>query len=358
MYKRTITEREAGQRLDKYLHKLLPEAGNGFLYKMLRKKNIVLNDKKADGREKLVCGDTVSVYFSDETLHKFMGEQRKWLMNTDTEQADAHKNVAHTDMVNIDNEDKIRTDSTYIDTIYVYPEIIFENTHILIVNKPAGMLTQKASPKDFSLNEWLINYLIESHQLTEAGLQTFRPSACNRLDRNTSGIVLCAKSVQGAQFLSEALRTRSLHKYYLLYVKGCIIEEKVLEGYLVKDEKSNKVEVFSASKEGVDKKSYICTRYIPIRQEKDKTLLEVELITGKSHQIRAHLASIGHPLLGDYKYGDRAWNDEYKKAFGVEHQLLHAYKVVFEENGSPFDDISNKEFMAQLPEIFNEVSKK
>ena len=331
MYKRTITEREAGQRFDKYLHKLLPEAGSGFLYKMLRKKNIVLNDKKADGREKLVCGDTVSVYFSDETLHKFMGEHGKWLLNTDIEQTDTHEG---------------------------YPYVIFENTHILIVNKPAGMLTQKASFNDFSLNDWLINYLLESHQLTEADLQTFRPSACNRLDRNTSGIVLCAKTVQGAQFLSEALRTRSLHKYYLLYVKGSITEAQMLEGNLVKDEKSNKVEVFSASREGVDRKSYICTRYIPIRQEKDKTLLEVELITGKSHQIRAHLASIGHPLLGDYKYGDRTWNDEYKKAFGVEHQLLHAYKVVFGESVSPFEDINNREFTAQLPEIFSEVSIK
>lgn len=358
MYKRTITEREAGQRFDKYLHKLLPEAGSGFLYKMLRKKNIVLNDKKADGREKLVCGDTVSVYFSDETLRKFMGEQGKWLFNADTEQADAHENAAQMDLVHIAHEGEMHTDSTHIDAVYAYPDVIYENMHILLANKPSGILTQKASPKDFSLNDWLIDYLLESHQLTEADLQTFRPSACNRLDRNTSGIVLCAKTVQGAQFLSEALRTRSLHKYYLLYVKGSITEGKVLEGYLVKDEKSNKVEIFSSLREGVDRKAYICTRYIPIKQEKDKTLLEVELITGKSHQIRAHLASIGHPLLGDYKYGDRAWNDEYKKAYGIEHQLLHAYKVVFGENDSPFDDMNNKEFTAQLPEIFNEVSLK
>ncbi|MBD5445237.1 MAG: RluA family pseudouridine synthase [Lachnospiraceae bacterium] len=350
MYKRTITEREAGQRFDKYLHKLLPEAGSGFLYKMLRKKNIVLNDKKADGREKLVCGDTVSVYFSDETLRKFMGEsQKRWAEHVDTTKKDV-LHIAHVETGH--------SDSSNIDAVAAYPDVIYENIHILLANKSAGMLTQKASLKDFSLNDWLINYLLESHQLTEDDLQTFRPSACNRLDRNTSGIVLCAKTVQGAQFLSEALRKRSLHKYYLLYVKGCITEEKVLEGYLVKDEKSNKVEVFSSLREGVDRKSYICTRYIPIRQEKDKTLLEVELITGKSHQIRAHLASVGHPLLGDYKYGDRAWNDEYKKAFGVEHQLLHAYKVVFGETDSPFDDINNKEFTAQIPRIFNEVSIK
>ena len=328
MYNRIITEREAGQRFDKYLHKLLPEAGSGFLYKMLRKKNIVLNDKKADGSEKLVCGDAVSIYFSDETLQKFMGEQKK---------------------------------ATVIPRLDV--TIIYENRHILIVNKPAGILTQKAVLTDFSLNDWLIDYMLTTHQITETELQTFRPSACNRLDRNTSGIVLCAKSVQGAQMLSEALRSRDLHKFYMLYVKGRITEEKVLEGYLVKDEKSNKVEIYpelygdysNRKKDDADKGSYICTRYIPIKQERDKTLLEVELITGKSHQIRAHLASIGHPLLGDYKYGDKSWNDEYKKKFKVKHQLLHAYKVVFGELDEPFEDISGKEFITPLPDIFESV---
>lgn len=323
MYKRTITEREAGQRFDKYLRKLLPEAGSGFLYKMLRKKNIVLNDKKAEGSEKLVCGDEVSVYFSDETLHKFMGKQ---------EIQGTHHNCNVT--------------------------VIYENAHILIADKPAGMLTQKAVQKDFSLNDWLVDYMLAHRQITETELQTFKPSACNRLDRNTSGIVLCAKSVQGAQMLSEALRSRSLHKFYMLYVKGSITEEKTLEGYLVKDEKNNKVEVYpkTAGMEDSLHKS-ICTRYIPIRQEKDKTLLEVELITGKPHQIRAHLASIGHPLLGDYKYGDRAWNDEYRKKCHIEYQLLHAYRVVFGELDAPFADITGREFTAPLPDIFEFVSQ-
>lgn len=366
MYKRTITEREAGQRFDKYLRKLLPEAGSGFLYKMLRKKNIVLNDKKADGSEKLVCGDAVTVYFSDETLHKFIGNQK--IQETHGRTADV--------------------------------SVIYENAHILIADKPAGMLTQKAAPEDFSLNDWLINYMLVQNQITETELQTFKPSACNRLDRNTSGIVLCAKSVQGAQMLSEALRSRSLHKFYMLYVKGLITEEKVLEGYLIKDGKSNKVEIdpkmagmvnslhklesvdikakdsrirdskLRDSKSGdnkskdietknsktIDNKTYICTKYTPIRQEKDKTLLEVELITGKPHQIRAHLASIGHPLLGDYKYGDRAWNDEYRRKFNVKHQLLHAYKVVFGELHALSLDIGEREFIAPLPKVFDKVA--
>ncbi len=338
MYQKIITKREEGQRFDKYLHKLLPEAGSGFLYKMLRKKNIVLNDKKADGSEKIVCGDTVSIYFSQQTLQKFMGRKAA----PDDTDAAAGDPPAKTE---IDPETRSALEKI---------SVLYEDGHILAVNKPAGLLTQKAAKEDFSLNEWLISHLLTNGQLTAEEMQTFRPSACNRLDRNTSGIVLCAKSVQGAQMLSEALRTRSLHKFYRLYVKGTVSSERVIEGYLHKDEKSNQVQIFSTQKTGEG--SYICTRYYPIRQEADKTLLEVELITGKSHQIRAHLASIGHPLLGDPKYGDKAWNEKYRRQYAVSHQLLHAYRVVFPKLEAPFADLSEKTFLAPLPELFDRVA--
>ena len=157
--------------------------------------------------------------------------------------------------------------------------------------------------------------------------------------------------------LSELLSSRSLHKFYRLYVKGHITEKKEIDGYLYKDEKNNKVQIYSAAdanREGI-RGSYIRTGYTPVCIEKDKTLLEVELITGKSHQIRAHLAGIGAPLLGDYKYGDRAWNDRYKKEYGITHQLLHAYRIVFPKLPEPFTDISEKTFYAPMPEIFEKV---
>ncbi|MDE7017798.1 MAG: RluA family pseudouridine synthase [Lachnospiraceae bacterium] len=320
MYQKTITEREAGQRFDKYLHKLLPEAGNGFLYKMLRKKNIVLNGKKAEGSEKISPGDVVTVYFQDETLQKFMG----------------------------------KTDMGSKDVCQDAISVLYENSHVLLADKPAGILTQKAAKEDLSFNECLIAYLLGRQAITPEELRTFKPSACNRLDRNTSGIVLCAKTVQGAQMLSDLLKTRSLHKFYRLYVKGTIAEEKTIEGYLYKDEKHNTVTIDRDA--GRPKASYICTRYLPIRQEADKTLLEVELITGKSHQIRAHLSSIGHPLLGDYKYGDRAWNEKYRQKYDVNHQLLHAYRVVFPPMEGIWADLSERAFMAPMPEIFGQVA--
>lgn len=360
MYQTKITDKEAGQRFDKYLHRILPNAGSSFLYKMLRKKNITLNDRKADGSEKIAVGDSVKIYFAEETLLKF-----RWT---------AAANESEYAVYDIDTGSERQPQNIAEDYLAAYRKIsgvriLYENRHILLVDKPAGVLSQKAKSTDISLNEWLIGYLFESGFMTEQEFTMYKPSVCNRLDRNTSGIVLCAKSLQGAQILGELLKNRTLHKYYQTYVKGIIEKERLVEGYLHKDEKHNKVTVIpkeTPQMTDADIKnqsmvktetSYIRTSYKPLRVEDDKTLIEVELITGKPHQIRAHLASIGHPLLGDYKYGNQAWNEEYRKKYHVKSQLLHAYKVVFPTLTEPFADISGRTFYANLPDIFYEVSE-
>lgn len=341
MFLREITKLEAGQRLDRYLNKLLPMAGAGFLHKMLRKKNITLNGKKAEGNEKLIDGDQIAIYFSEETLRKFMGRQAEADSDdfSSSKAAEEYQKAYHT---------------------YYQTDILYENTHILLADKPAGILTQKAARTDSSLNEWLLGYLLSKGEITPDDLDTYRPSVCNRLDRNTSGIVLCAKTVRGAQLLGGLLQERTLHKYYQLYVKGLIQESQLLEGYLRKDRQHNKVSIQvhpQAEDVRSGKEAYIKTRYRPLKAEADKTLLEVELLTGKPHQIRAHLASIGHPLLGDYKYGDKEWNDYYKRTCQIQFQLLHAYKVTFPKLESPFEDISNRTFQTGLPVLFEKAAR-
>ncbi|MDE6388821.1 MAG: RluA family pseudouridine synthase [Lachnospiraceae bacterium] len=359
MYQTKITEKEAGQRFDKYLHRILPNAGNSFLYKMLRKKNITLNDRKADGSEKIASGDSVKIYFAEETLNKFRGLAG----------ADDTNHAEHSiGFIQRQNDEATACLAAYRKISGV--QILYENQHILLADKPAGVLSQKAEQTDISLNEWLIGYLFESGFMSKEDFSVYKPSVCNRLDRNTSGIVLCAKSLRGAQMLGELLKNRTLHKYYQTYVKGIVNKEQFIEGYLYKDEKHNKVsvtltEMLQTADRGYQphqtlseiKGSYIRTAYKPLKVEEDKTLLEVELITGKPHQIRAHLAGIGHPLLGDYKYGDKAWNETYRQKYHVKSQLLHAYKVVFPQLAEPFTDISGRTFYADVPDIFHKVSE-
>lgn len=331
----TIGNNQAGQRLDKFLRKYLPEAGSSFLYKMLRKKNITLNGKKAEGKEMLQVGDEVRFFFSDETFAKFSGGKACATQTNDvtTPFQKAYRKLKECNEI----------------------KILYEDDHILIVNKPAGVLTQKAAPSDLSLNEWLVGYLLTTGKLDAGELETFRPSVCNRLDRNTSGIVLCGKSLAGSQALSRVIKERTIQKFYRTICMGALQQDRLLEGYLYKDEATNKVTVLSAPKEQA---TPIKTAYHPILTTAAYTLLEVELITGRTHQIRAHLASIGHSLIGDYKYGNRRNNDALKAQYGLEAQLLHAYRIQFPDNETGvLSDLNGREMIAPIPPLFQRIAK-
>ena len=316
-----ITSQEEGQRLDRLLQRYLSNASSGFLYKMLRKKNITLNGRKADGTEKLVQGDTIRLFFADETLRKFTGQT-----------------------------DEARYPQTNLD-------IVYEDDHILLVNKPAGMLSQKAEPSDVSLNEYAIGYLLHTGAVTPESLAVVKPSVCNRLDRNTSGIVAVGKSSAGLRELSAMFRDRTVHKFYLTLVIGRIDREAVIDGILFKDEKTNMVTV-KKMEESMDSDpagQRICTRYVPVAHRSDSdvrhelTLLEVELITGRSHQIRAHLSSTGHPVVGDPKYGSSRRNDYFRREYDLRGQFLHAARIVFPQMDGTLSYLSGRQFTAPLP---------
>ncbi len=316
-----VTENEAGQRLDKLLAKFLNQAPKSFLYKMMRKKNIVLNGKKCTGNEKLKQGDSIKLFFSDETIEKFSA-------------------------------------GTYVipkkEKINMLP-IIYEDEQVLLMNKPVGVLSQKAKDSDVSAVEILINYLMETDQLSKEQFRTFHPSICNRLDRNTSGILVAGKTLPALQEMNRFFKERTIAKYYRCLVKGRVIKnEDYIKGYLVKDQKTNKVSITKKkTEEGVP----IETEYCVIQSNDEVSLLEVHLITGKTHQIRAHLASIGHPIIGDYKYGDKQINEMYRQAYGLKSQLLHAYRLEMPSSNGSLAYLNDKKFVAELPDKFIKICK-
>lgn len=311
-----VSANEAGQRFDKLLAKYLNEAPKSFIYKMLRKKNIVLNGRKATGNEKLAVGDSVKLFLADETIAKF-----------------SKLEIVHTKK---------------------QLEVLFEDEHVIIINKPVGMLSQKADAKDESVVEHIISYLLKTGQITETELRSFKPSICNRLDRNTSGLLVAGKSLIGLQTMAKLFKERSLKKFYRCLVVGKITEKQYIKGYLIKDEATNKVSI--SETEGVGSVP-IETEYEPIWVGDDCTLLEVHLITGRTHQIRAHLASQKHSIIGDYKYGNRKVNDIYKEKYKLESQLLHAYRLEMPELSGELSNLSKKQFVAPLPKLFEHIIK-
>lgn len=292
-----IGNNEKDQRFDKYLKKLLQKAPGSFIYKMLRKKNITLNGKKADGSEKLKQGDEVKLFLSDETIKKFSKAVPK-------------------------------LSACYP---YIPLDVIYEDEDILAINKPVGMLSQKADAGDISANEYIIGYLLKKQEITAQDLLTFRPSVCNRLDRNTSGLLVAGKSLRGLQDMAKQLNGCSVEKYYRCLVKGKALEPQALEGWLSKDGQNNQVTISNQESSGSKyiKITYAPVEYYRLGEQGMATLLEVQLITGRSHQIRVQLAAAGHPVIGDRKYGEQAVNEWFTRKLHVRSQLLHAYRMRF-----------------------------
>lgn len=303
----------SGQRLDKYLIKLLPLAGKSFIFKMLRKKNITLNNKKAEGMEIIKQGDVIKIFFSDETYNKFANG-------------------------NNSNDDIYKKAFMSLKGI----KVIFENENIIALSKPAGVLCQTDNKNDVSINEWLCGYLINNG----FKFDNYKPSASNRIDCNTTGIVLCAKTYKGSRYLFDVISNHKVEKYYLALCEGVIDKKLELKAYLSKDAKTNKVRILNDGNKG----DYIETIIEPVANNGKISLLKIRIITGKSHQIRAHLSSINHPLLGDIKYGGQIYK-------GYKHQLLHAYNMILPYNESVGIDSSNNNIVCKPEDIYFEDLK-
>lgn len=310
-----ITKNEENQRLDKFLLKYMNKASKGFLYKMLRKKRIKYNGGRAEGSELLQAGDTLQLYLAEETIQSFMEEKTV---------AEAKRHFA----------------------------IVYEDDDILVVSKPAGLLThpEKSSDKD-TLIDQILYYLYQKGQYLPEADSSFTPALCNRLDRNTSGIVIAGKTLKGVQAVNETIRSHKLDKYYLTLVAGEIRQAGEITAYLTKDEEKNQVRI--SKREGSGKKTM--TKYRPLACAKGYTLLEIHLITGKTHQIRAHMQSIGHPVVGDRKYGSEHSNQKFREEYALSNQFLHAIRVEWKEKEGPLGYLYGKEMTAPLPKTLQEI---
>ena len=387
----TIGVNEDGQRVDRIVAKLLSGAGKGLVYKAIRKKIVTLNGKKTEPDVRVKEGDELKLFFSDETLRELGGtvsasvsDDRSMVsLSNDRSKPNCDKRMPETAKPDASKPcssglslGQNRSSTGIGIRGYVFKDnILYEDKDVILVFKPAGILTQGAEAKtrktgrfddrgekggwnrndterkggesEVSLNDLLIEYLEETGKLSGTG-ETFRPSVCNRLDRNTSGIVVCGCSLKGLRAMSFLIHDRKLRKYYLCAVKGIIDRPGDLKGWLVKNEKTNKVKVFD-DKPADPGALNIETKFKPLATAHDMTLLEVELVTGRPHQIRAHMASTGHPVVGDPKYGDAAFNRMIAKKFDIKYQMLSARRLVFPRDCGGCGDLSEKEFKGKIP---------
>lgn len=287
MQKITINKNDAGQRIDKYLTKSFKNLPASLMYKYIRKKRIKLNGKRCEISSRLSEGDIIELYINDEFFEK---SEKQY------------------DFLKAPN--KI--------------DILYEDSNILLLDKKPGLIVHPDENYHFdSLISRVTHYLYDKHEFNPEKENSFAPALVNRIDRNTGGIVIAAKNAESLRILNQKMKNRELKKIYLCIVHGTLKNKAgVLSAYLDKNEKQNRVYISSNKKEGL---KHIKTKYKVLKEYGKFSLVEVELLTGRTHQIRAHFAFIGHPLLGDGKYG----TNELNKGTGFKYQALYSYKLIF-----------------------------
>ena len=310
-----IGKNEQNQRLDKFLRKYLGKAPLSYIYKAIRK-DVKVNGKRSKEDYILELGDTVTLYIADDVIESY----RK---KVETTRAKRQFKIA------------------------------YEDENLIIVEKPFGLLTHgDQHEKKNHLANQVIDYLIETESYNPRIEKTFTPAPVNRLDRNTTGLVLFGKTNLAVQQLNQMIREKDkISKCYMTIVAGNLKRELHLRDRMVKDRANNKVTVLSMDQEGLEMETIVR----PMKSSGKYTLVEVEIITGRTHQIRAHLAKAGHPVIGDVKYGDKKVNGFVRQRFDLNTQLLHAYKLHFEGCGGELAYLNGKTVYAELPEDFQRI---
>ena len=308
-----IGQNDAGQRLDKFITKTL-DLPMSLLYKSIRLKKIKVNRKRAENNTILREGDTIQCFLAEEFFEK---------------KADKHS----------------------FESISVHLEIIYEDENILLLNKRPGVSVHE--DEKGSTNTLITHvqaYLYQKGEYRPEEEQSFAPALCNRIDRNTGGIVIAAKNAEALRVMNEKIKNREIDKFYLAAVHGVPKPESAtIKGYLLKDEKQNMVRVYEKNPPRGAKE--IITKYKVVAKKRDSSLIEVELLTGRTHQIRAHMAYVGNPLIGDGKYGI---NKE-DKSKGYKFQALYSYRLRFSfDTSTPtaLDYLNGKEFKIPKGDIY------
>ena len=298
-----INANDADQRLDKFVRKAVPRLPQSMMYKAIRNKRIKINGRRGEISTRLNAGDTVQMYINDEFFDS----------------------AAETEFMSVSSE----------------LSIVYEDENILLIDKKNGMVVHEDNDNTV---DTLINrvkrYLYEKGEYDPENENSFVPSLCNRLDRNTGGIVIAAKNAESLRILNQKIRDRELEKLYLCITVGIPPKKSdVLTAYLEKNSEENTVKITDRKTPG---SKTIITEYRVIRSSKELALAEIKLHTGRTHQIRAHMAHIGCPLLGDGKYGINKINKEYK----IKTQALYSYKLRFKftTDGGCLEYLNGKEF--------------
>ena len=317
MQKFIVNNKESGQTLEKYIKKVISTAPLSFIYKAFRKKDIKVNNHWEKEKYIVKEGDVVTIYVTDEQLKQF-SERLEYNANED-----------------------------------IKPWIIYEDKNVLLINKPRGVLVQKdGHSNEKALDQMVIEHLMSKNEYNPNEDLAFKPGPAHRIDRNTSGIVIFGKNHDSLAYLFELLKNHELiGKHYLSLVVGDVDKDGEVDAPLRKNFDTKKV-VVAPLKSGAKSAKTI---YHPIERFNNYTLLDLTLVTGRTHQIRVHMSYIRHHVVGDTKYGDFKVNNYFEKEYGFKNQFLHASEIHFGKLKKPLENLSSKSFKAEMPSEYIDI---